>query len=297
MMDFSEIQISPAAAQQIETAARANRLPHAIIVEGGSEDDRLKLARLLARTLLCRGEDRPCGVCSDCRKALRGFHPDLTECLAQPGDTESLKVDAIRQIRTDAFIYPNEADRRVFLLHNMQLSNEAAQNALLKILEEPPEYVCFLLTCPTATALLPTILSRACVYSLGQQTESHSDETSEKITDLTRQIALALGAPNEYELMKITGAFEKDYALLPPVLTQVQLLARDALTVKSGAGRSFLLSACPGEAAALARRFTVSQLLDFIAITEEMQAAVNGNANRNLLITRLCSRFSAAAGK
>ena len=199
MIDFSEFPISPAAAQLIEAAVRADRLPHAVILEGGSENDRLTLARRLAQALLCRGEDRPCGACSDCRKALHGVHPDLTECLAQPGDADSLKVDAIRQIRADAFIFPNESDRRVFLLHNMQLSSEAAQNALLKILEEPPEYVRFLLTCPSASALLPTILSRACVYSLGQQVETRSDEANKAIAELTRLLALALCAPNEYE--------------------------------------------------------------------------------------------------
>jgi hypothetical protein len=297
MMDLSELQINPATAQLIQAAVQANRLPHAVILEGGSESDRLTLARRLAQALLCRGEAPPCGECADCRKALRGFHPDLTEYLAQPGDTESLKVDSVRRIRTDAYIYPNEADRRVFLLHNMQLSNEAAQNALLKILEEPPAYVRFLLTCPSATALLPTILSRACVYNLGQQIEIRSDEANEIINQTARQLALALGAPNEFDLMTVTGAFEKDYALLPPVLTQLQLMVRDALTVKSGVGQLPLLSSCSNEASALARRFTVRQLLEFAAIAEEMQAAVNGNANRNLLITRLCSRLSAAAGK
>ena len=297
MIDFSQLQISPATAQLIEAAVSADRLPHAVILEGGSESDRLTLARLLAQTLLCQGEDRPCGQCAHCRKVLGGFHPDLTECLAQPGDMDCLKVDAIRQLRADAFIFPNEAERRVFLLHNMQLSNEAAQNALLKILEEPPEYVRFVLTCPSATALLPTILSRACVYSLGQQVETRPDEVNETILDLTRQIALSLGAPNEYDLMQLTGAFEKDYALLPPVLTQLQLLFRDALTVKSGGQNLPLLASCDAEAAALARRFTVSQLLAFEAVTTELTAAINGNANRNLLLTRLCSRLSTAAGK
>ena len=297
MMDFSELSINAATAQIIQSAVEADRLPHAVILEGGSEGDRLTLARLLAQALLCSGEDRPCSACSHCRKVLRGFHPDLTECLAQPGETDCLKVDAIRQIRADAFVFPNEADRRVFLLHNMQLSNEAAQNALLKILEEPPEYVRFLLTCPSATALLPTILSRACVYNLGQQVETRSDEANEAITELTRQIASALGAPNEYELMKITAAFEKDFALLLPVLTQLQLLLRDALTLKSGNRELPLLSSASNEAAALARRFTTPQLLSFTNVTQEMTAAVNGNANRNLLITRLCSRLSAAAGK
>ena len=297
MIDFAELQISPATAQRIEAAVRADRLPHAVILEGGSESDRLTLARLLAQTLLCRGEERPCGECSHCRKVLRGFHPDLTECLAQPGDADCLKVDAIRAIRADAFVFPNEADRRVFLLHNMQLSNEAAQNALLKILEEPPEYVRFLLTCPSATALLPTILSRACTYPLGQLIETRSSETAEAIAALSRQIALALCAPNEYELMKVTGAFEKDASLLPPVLTQLLLVFRDALTVKSGGRDLPRLAPDPAGADALARRFTVPQLLDFAAVINELQAAVSGNANRSLLITRLCSRLSAAAGK
>ena len=120
---------------------------------------------------------------------------------------------------------------------------------------------------------------------------------SEKITELSHRIAQALGSPKEYDLMAATGAFEKDYALLPPVLTQLQLLVRDALTVKSGAGTLTPLSSCSDEAAALARRFTVAQLFAFAAVADEMLTAVNGNANRNLLITRLCSRLSAAAGK
>ncbi|HBL40585.1 MAG TPA: hypothetical protein DDY98_03045 [Ruminococcaceae bacterium] len=298
MMNFSDIQINQTTAQLIESAVAANHLPHAVILEGGSEADRLKLARLLARTFLCRSEgNRPCGECADCRKALCGFHPDSTECIAQAGSTDALKVDAIRQIRTDAFVFPNEANHRVFLLHNMQLSNEAAQNALLKILEEPPEYVRFLLTCPTSTALLPTILSRACTYNLGQQVDDNSDETNEKILEITQQIAVALGAPNEFDLMKVTGAFEKDFTLLSPVLNKLQLVLRDALVAKNGGERQVMLSACSREALTLARRFTTARLLEMIRVTNEMQAAINLNANHNLLLTRLCSLLSTAAGK
>ncbi len=298
MMDFSDFSIHPSTAQQIAFAVEANRLPHAVILEGGSEADRLKLARLLARSLLCRSdENRPCGECPDCRKVLRGFHPDLTECLAQPGNTDDLKIDAVRRIRANAFVYPNEANHRVFLLHNMHLCGEAAQNALLKILEEPPEYVRFLLTCPTSTALLPTILSRACTYNLGQQEEERSDEINEKILAVTQQISAALGAPNEFDLMKITGVFEKDFSLLPLVLTRLRLVFRDALAVKNGGEKQEILSACPREAHALARRFTNISLFEMIRAADEIQAANDLNANRNLLITRLCSLLSAAAGK
>ncbi|MBQ2812986.1 MAG: hypothetical protein IJE63_06990 [Clostridia bacterium] len=138
-MNFDGIEISTQLQGLLSAAVEAGRLPHTIILEGGSENDRLNLARLLARVHVCSGENVPCGVCSDCVKAGKGFHPDIFEAIATEGNKDPLKVDAVREIRSNAFVFPNEAARRVFILHNMNFANEQAQNALLKILEEQPE--------------------------------------------------------------------------------------------------------------------------------------------------------------
>lgn len=295
-MNFEGIEISTQLQGLLSAAVEAGRLPHTIILEGGSENDRLGLAHLLARVHVCSGENVPCGVCPDCVKAGKGFHPDIFEALATEGNKDPLKVDAVRDIRSNAFVYPNEAARRVFILHNMNFANEQAQNALLKILEEPPEYVRFVLTCPVSSSLLGTILSRAAVYSLGQQLGDSLNEKHSAACEKAGQIAKALVSPNEFDLMRETGVFEKDAELMTLVLGQLRLIFRDAAAKKQSSSAS-VLSASPEQASLLARSLTTAQLVKLIDVVGELERAQALNANKTLLVTRFCSQLRKAAGK
>lgn len=295
-MIFDGIEISTQLQGLLSAAVEAGRLPHTIILEGGSENDRLNLARLLAKVHVCSGENVPCGVCSDCVKAGKGFHPDIFEAIATEGNKDPLKVDAVREIRSNAFVFPNEAARRVFILHNMNFANEQAQNALLKILEEPPEYVRFVLTCPVSSSLLGTILSRAAVYSLGQQLGDSLNEKHSAACEKAGQIAKALVSPNEFDLMRETGVFEKDSELMTLVLGQLRLIFRDAATKKQSPSAA-VLSASPEQASLLARSLTTAQLVRLIDVVGELERAQALNANKALLVTRFCSLLRKAAGK
>lgn len=295
-MIFDGIEISTQLQGLLSAAVEAGRLPHTIILEGGSENDRLNLARLLAKVHVCSGENVPCGVCSDCVKAGKGFHPDIFEAIATEGNKDPLKVDAVREIRSNAFVYPNEAARRVFILHNMNFANEQAQNALLKILEEPPEYVRFVLTCPVSSSLLGTILSRAAVYSLGQQLGDSLNEKHSAACEKAGQIAKALVSPNEFDLMRETGVFEKDSELMTLVLGQLRLIFRDAAAKKQSPSAA-VLSASPEQASLLARSLTTAQLVRLIDVVGELERAQALNANKTLLVTRFCSLLRKAAGK
>ena len=295
-MNFEGIEISTQLQGLLSAAVEAGRLPHTIILEGGSENDRLNLARLLARVHVCSGENVPCGVCPDCMKAGKGFHPDIFEAIATEGNKDPLKVDAVREIRSNAFVYPNEAARRVFILHNMNFANEQAQNALLKILEEPPEYVRFVLTCPVSSALLGTILSRSAVYSLGQQLGDSLNEKHSSACEKAGQIAKALVSPNEFDLMRETGVFEKDAELMTLVLGQLRLIFRDAVAKKQSPSAA-VLSASPEQASLLSRSLTTAQLVRLIDVVGELERAQALNANKALLVTRLCSLMRKAAGK
>ena len=295
-MNFEGIEISTQLQGLLSAAVEAGRLPHTIILEGGSENDRLNLARLLARVHVCSGENAPCGVCPDCVKAGKGFHPDIFEAVATEGNKDPLKVDAVREIRSNAFVFPNEAARRVFILHNMNFSNEQAQNALLKILEEPPEYVRFVLTCPVSSALLQTILSRAAVYSLGQQLGDSLNEKHSAACEKAGQIAKALVSPNEFDLMRETGVFEKDAELMTLVLGQLRLVFRDAAAKKQSPSAA-VLSASSEQASLLARSLTTAQLVRLIDVVGELERAQALNANKALLVTRFCSQLRKAAGK
>lgn len=147
----------------LQTARRG--LSHAFILSGPAGSGKRTLAGLLAAALVCtrQEEEIPCGVCPACRKAAAGIHPDI---IRVGDDGKDIKVEQIRALRTDAYIRPNEAARKVYLVENAHTMNQSAQNALLKLLEEGPAYAAFLLLTENAAALLPTVRSRCEVLPL-----------------------------------------------------------------------------------------------------------------------------------
>lgn len=295
-MSFDGIEISTQLESLLSSAISSGRLPHTVILEGGSENDRLGLARFLARVHVCSGENTPCGSCANCIKALKGGHPDIFLAMATEGDKDPLKIDAVRGIRASAFVFPNEAQRKVFILHNMHLANEQAQNALLKILEEPPEFVRFIMTVPVSSALLGTILSRSAVYSLGQQLGDSLNAKYSAACEKAEKVSAAIISHSEYELMRETAEFEKDGELMGIVLSQLRLIFRDAVAKKVDSS-AVTISQSAKSASALARSLTTAQLMRLIEAVSVLEGAQAHNANKALLITRFCSLMRKAVDK
>lgn len=146
-------------------AVAEDRIPHAILIEGDKGTGRHTLARFLSEAAVCGGENPPCGVCHGCHLAQTGAHPDISFTAPEDGK-KSITVAQIRALRNEAYIKPHMARRRVFVIDKADSMNEQAQNALLKVLEEPPGDIIFILTAESAAALLDTIISRCTVLSL-----------------------------------------------------------------------------------------------------------------------------------
>lgn len=101
----------------------------------------------------------PCGECRSCRKVFEGNCPDV-RLIGRDGKA-SIGVDAIRFLKTDVYLAPNDLDTKIYIIEDAETMTPQAQNALLLTLEEPPPYVLFLLLCNGVEGLLETIRSRA----------------------------------------------------------------------------------------------------------------------------------------
>ena len=165
--------------------AGADRLSHAYIVSAPSREEYLRTARTLAAAAVCTGGGPvPCGKCRACRKAEGGIHPDIITVRRLTDDKGKQKreigVDQIRQVIGDAYVLPNEAERKVYIIEEAETMNPSAQNKALKLLEEPPKGVIFLLCTTNPEQLLPTVRSR-CAELKGNAGKAERDEEADKL--------------------------------------------------------------------------------------------------------------------
>lgn len=141
---------------------RRGRVSHFYLISGPEGSGKHTLARLLAAAVHCKETDKPCCRCSACRKVLDNNHPDVIT--VDDPEHKTVAVRIVREAREDVFIRPNESDYKIYLFPQ-ELGIEG-QNALLKILEEPPKYGVFILLTDNPDKLLPTVRSRCTELAL-----------------------------------------------------------------------------------------------------------------------------------
>ena len=142
--------------QNLRSSLEKKHISHFYLISGPEGSGKHTLAKLLAEAILCEGSVKPCGSCVHCRKMRSGNHPDFIT--VEDPEHKNVAVKIVRQIRDDMFVRPNEAEHKIYLFPQ-ELGLEG-QNALLKILEEPPSYGVFLLLTDNPDKLLPTVRSR-----------------------------------------------------------------------------------------------------------------------------------------
>lgn len=142
--------------------ARSGKTQQAYIFEGADGVGNYEASQLFAHSLVCgMKESAPCRNCPPCLMALSGTHPDIKVIDYEP-KKKNISVDQIRNLITDAYVKPFENQKKVYILKHGDDITPQAQNALLKILEEPPEYIVFIILAENVNSLLPTIRSRCC---------------------------------------------------------------------------------------------------------------------------------------
>lgn len=275
---------------QVVSSVMQGIFPHGVLVECQNSNEGEEFARFIANTLVCTGDKKPCSVCSDCIKAQGKGHPDIFETDGIKGKSKNFTVDAVREIRDDAFVIPNESDKKIYILKNGHNMNEQAQNAILKILEEPPSYVYFIIVTESKSTMLETVLSRVQVYSL------LSDEgvITEKEAVAVKNLVGAILNINELALMEQTAVFQKNNQFAKSVLLLMTEVFRDALVKKNGFIREFRF---PEETNNLCKNLTAKSLLNLISACDELINSIDRNCNNNLLLVRMCYEFKRAIGR
>ena len=154
-MSFAALLGNDQLKKNLAQSISKGHISHFYLISGPAGSGKHTLAKLLSTAILC-GSGRACGICDHCRKMQSGNHPDFIT--VEDPEHKNVAVKIVRQIRDDMFIRPNEADHKIYLFPQ-ELGIEG-QNALLKILEEPPAYGVFILLTDNPAKLLPTVRSR-----------------------------------------------------------------------------------------------------------------------------------------
>ncbi|MDE7186943.1 MAG: DNA polymerase III subunit delta [Lachnospiraceae bacterium] len=166
MAKFTDIVGQEQLKEHLQNAIATNKVSHAYIINGERSAGKEFIARVFSMTLQCeKQETEPCGECHSCKQALGNNQPDIIYISHEKPNT--IGVEDIRsQINADIGIKPYSSPRKIYIINEGEKMTPQAQNALLKTLEEPPEYAVILILTMNVDALLPTVLSRCVVLNM-----------------------------------------------------------------------------------------------------------------------------------
>lgn len=309
----------------IRTAFLSGLLSHAILIEGDEGMGKTTLAMEICRLLVCGEQNRPCGQCVACKKIDSGIHPDVFEVFPA-GKSQTVGVKEIEPLKKYIYVKPNDADVKIVIIHSAERMNHFAQNAMLKMIEEPPEDTFFIFLCKNSQAMLATVLSRVTVYRVTYAAEadvraelvSRFPELEAAVAERAARIscgniglAISLCGENGFELYDdairvLKASVNRDRALLCLALGRyskkkedalalvslLKLVFRDVCAKKSGAEGS--ASGLFNEIEETARQISAGAALKIIEACDEFTTAVLGNANLALCLTAFEIRIGAA---
>jgi len=324
-MAFREIINQDHAILLLREALRSGRISHAYLFVGPEGVGRKAVALSFAQALNCPNADGfdACGSCPSCRKIASGSHPDVRVLVPQ-GD--SLKIDQIRALRQEAMYPPFEGRWKVYILEDAERMTAEAANSLLKVLEEPPERVVWILIVASTVSLLPTVVSRCqmvrftlvptALIKRALLERFHLPEaqarflaalaagrigqaivwasTKEALAEREAVLDLLARVESMDALERLLAAEElgKQKERLSDLLDIAYLWYRDLLVWLQSRDEDLLFNLDKKEVISeVAPSFTPRELQRRIALVEEAKEAVRRNANPRLVLENLFLQF------
>ena len=301
--------------------AEGGRTAHSLIKSGEKGSGRKLMAKYYTQALMCESpfEGMPCGVCSTCKNIEKDIHPDVIYP-EKTGKLGNYSVATARDVIADAYIKPNNSSGcKVYIFADCHNVDARTQNALLKLIEEPPEYAYFIFTCGSKSEFLATIISRCVCFSTSPCTEEEAEEALaeegfdgadiraavdcfhgnigmcrayitddelRKRVDLTKAIADSIINKDEYALSAELFSVGKEREDVRQVLSMLDKLARDTavLSKDSNAGA---IGCSRAKAQELSQRLTAYQSAKLHSCIEKAWGAVESNVGIPLVLTAL----------
>ncbi|MCC5466572.1 DNA polymerase III subunit delta' [Pelosinus baikalensis] len=301
----------------------SRRMPHAVLFAGPKGIGKNLVANVVAAALLCSDqEERPCGRCHSCRQISYGSHPDFLHIAP---DGTNIKIEQIRMLQQELSMASFSGQRRVCIIDGAELMTTQAANSLLKVLEDPPGEIVFLLLAANKQMLLTTIISRCMVIAfqpladelLAQDlmAKGYLPETSEVAARLSggrMGIALALLEPEGLALRNqalemiqklmdskleavwhSAGVLEKmERNDILEFIKYVTYILRDILLLVTGQGKRLLFNIdVAEELCEVADMWSERRLVTAIRAVETARRALLANANTRLTSEALLIRI------
>lgn len=299
--------------QGLAGAAVEHRLSHAYIFEGAHGIGKHTVAQWLSQVVMCRNGGG-CGRCDDCMKTAAGSHPDVTVADQSYFQNDKIKagsVEAVRLIRQDAYTKPFMGPVKLYIIPQADEMLAPAQNSLLKLLEEPPEYCIFVLLCENANKLLETVRSRSVLIRFLPLNEEdmmaflrtrYEEKTAKKLLRPSQGIpgrALQIAEDKEFlkrrdqaaelfcsffqngDLFPFCSYLEKERDFWEEILDGLSDLAAEAAECLCGQRES------SEYARKLARLVPVCGLVEAFSILQKAAGRLRANANFSLTVTEL----------
>ncbi len=301
---------------KLSAQLREGLVSHAVLIEGEKGIGKSKLALWLAKAMLCKGEFKPCGVCSSCKKADANSHPDII-VLEDKENKQSFGIKPIRAMKEELYIAPNESNQKVYLIFNGEKMTAEAQNAFLKSLEEPPAFARFIITCDNRKSLLETIISRVTCYTLeasvGEECAENILSSFPELTKEEAQLFSVAYGKNTGGALAALESGKKDLVLLaaktPELLKKGDTYTLSKELTANCKTREDLSEFCErlfnitgrcaidkasGKASPI--RVTPAQAVKISEITERGKGFLSQNCSNDLIISWLCLELAAVFG-
>lgn len=298
-----------------------DRMAHSFLIHGEKGLGKKLMADFLAMMLVCENDEKPCGNCRSCKNAAAHIHPDIIYA-EHSGKLGGFSVETIRNICSDAYIRPNNSERKIYIFTDADNITVQAQNSLLKLIEEPPSYAYFIFTASYKNVFLETILSRIISLSaaetdretalsalcsmgipeetakeavinfggnIGMCAEYANSHELRAAVDLTKKITDCIINRDEYGLLLHLTEASSGKELFRSVLSMLDKIIRDSLAARFS--NESVIGCYRKGSAALSEGTTMLSCENIHDALNRAYSLIDRNVNAKLIAASLCGEI------